>query len=283
VELVYRGSVNRWECDENDHLNVRFYVQRHWQSLSAGLHRAGIQIGDAELLTHLKRQHLRFIAESRIAAPMSGYMGVVAVDDNGIDVLTVLRHSFSDEPLGTCLHRIAGIDAQVNAELPDYGAPRGIADLDSAYAGIHLRDCADLGFKAIGMGLIQTEECTLDGLLLNHHYMGRLSDSMPHLWGMLFKEIAEPNPNEGGAVLEYRLRHHQPMRAGMPFVIQSGIAEVGAKVQRFVHLLFNADTGQVALSAEAVGVRMDLAARRAMTLEKTRLERMRALTIRPMK
>lgn len=139
------------------------------------------------------------------------------------------------------------------------------------------------GSKQSAWGLIQTDECTFDGMLKNHHYMGRLSDSMPHLWGMLFKEIAEPNPNEGGAVLEYRLRHHRPLRAGMPFVIQSGIAEVGAKVQRFVHLLFNADTGQVALSAEAVGVRMDLTARRAMTLDETRLAQMQKLRIKPLK
>lgn len=282
MELVYRGSVNRWECDENDHLNVRFYVQRHWQSLSAGLRRSGIQLDPGELLTRISRQHMRFLAESRIAAPMSGYMGIVASDDRGIDVVTALRHSFSDEPLGTCLHRVQGVQATINAELPVYAAPRGIDDSDSAYAAIQLADCEALGFKPIGMGVIQPDECTADGWLQNHHYMGRLSDSMPHLWGTLFREILEADPNEGGAVLEYRLRHHEPLRAGTAFAIQSGIAEVGAKVQRFVHLLFNADSGEVAMSGEAVGVRMDLTARRAMTLNETRRAQMQKLTLRPL-
>lgn len=35
MNLYFRGSVNRWECDENDHLNVRFFVEKHWQSLCA--------------------------------------------------------------------------------------------------------------------------------------------------------------------------------------------------------------------------------------------------------
>ena len=25
---TYRGVCNAWECDENGHMNVRFYVQR---------------------------------------------------------------------------------------------------------------------------------------------------------------------------------------------------------------------------------------------------------------
>ena len=33
MQLTYRGSVNRWECDENDHLNVRFCEQKLYQTL----------------------------------------------------------------------------------------------------------------------------------------------------------------------------------------------------------------------------------------------------------
>ena len=37
MQLTYRGSVNRWECDENDHLNVRFCEQKLYQTLLSGL------------------------------------------------------------------------------------------------------------------------------------------------------------------------------------------------------------------------------------------------------
>ena len=30
--LTYRGSVNRWECDENDHMNVRYCVEKLYET-----------------------------------------------------------------------------------------------------------------------------------------------------------------------------------------------------------------------------------------------------------
>ena len=35
MQLTYRGSVNRWECDENDHLNVRFADKSYIRPYSA--------------------------------------------------------------------------------------------------------------------------------------------------------------------------------------------------------------------------------------------------------
>ena len=81
--LSYRGSVNRWECDENDHLNVRFCEQKLWQTLAGGLLQSGLvqenQIDDLPL--RLTGQHLRFQQESRIATPISGYFSVISVAD----------------------------------------------------------------------------------------------------------------------------------------------------------------------------------------------------------
>ena len=75
MQLTYRGSVNRWECDENDHLNVRFCEQKLYQTLLSGL--LEHQCLSAEDLAHLpnliRRQHIRFQAESRLAAPLGGY------------------------------------------------------------------------------------------------------------------------------------------------------------------------------------------------------------------
>ena len=71
MQLTYRGSVNRWECDENDHLNVRFCEQKLYQTLLSGLLANDcIGVADvADLPRNVRRQHIRFQAESRIAAP----------------------------------------------------------------------------------------------------------------------------------------------------------------------------------------------------------------------
>ena len=110
--------------------------------------------------------------------------------------------------------------------------------------------------------------------------MGRLSDSMPHLWAMLRGPAEARAPLEGGAVLEYRLHYHARLRAGDGFAVHSGVAEVGAKVQQFVHLILD-DAGGLAATAQAAGVRMNLETRRAMTLEEAALASMRAEALAP--
>ena len=70
----YLGSVNRWECDENDHLNVRFYAQKINQSVATFLHET---LGPNTLT--ITRQHLRFVQEARIATPLRVDCGLVDV------------------------------------------------------------------------------------------------------------------------------------------------------------------------------------------------------------
>lgn len=288
MRLTYRGSVNNWECDENGHLNVRFYVEKHWQTLCGGLcgELGVLQLPCTpdELQQKVSVQHIRFLQESRLAAPLSGYVGVVFSGSGYIDVLTELRQSFTDEPVSACVHRIVGAIAEVTDELPQHARPRGLADVDLAHNSVALADVDSYGFKTIGMGLVSRDECIPDasgGFVRMHNYMGRISDSMPHLWGLLRAESGMLDETEGGAVLEYRLRYHQPLRPGQRFLVTSGVNAVSAKVQRFAHLLFNIESGSICVSAEAAGVRMDLLERRAKVLSEDMQNHMRSRLIRP--
>ncbi len=283
MQLGFRGSVNSWECDENDHLNVRFYVDKHWQTLCGALPALGVREPVTQASLH--SQHLRFLQESRLAAPLTGYAGVLANGGNA-RLLTELRHSFTDEVLSTCIHELTlEIVSEEISELPGHAAPRGVADADLEYGKLSLGHLADHGFHVIGRGVVQGLECEAAGpdrdVMAVHNYMGRISDSMPHLWGLLGARGGELDPGEGGAVLEYRLRYHSPLHAGDTFELHSGLAATGPKVQRFAHLMFNATRGVLALSAEAAGVRMDLVARKALTLSEARQAEMRERLLRP--
>ena len=125
-----------------------------------------------------------------------------------------------------------------------------------------------------------SEECTAAEQLRVHHYMGRVSDAMPHLWGR-FERDDEPGSEqsapteEGGAVLEYRMHYHQPLVCGDTFEIVSGVREVSPKVQQFAHLMYRAGDGRIAVSAQAAAVRMDLRRRRAVALPEDRLAALR--------
>ena len=88
---------------------------------------------------------------------------------------------------------------------------------------------------------------------------------MPNLWTHLAGD-ERVSEQEGGAVVEFRRQYHQPLKVNQPFVVASGLLDAKGKIQRFGHLLFNAETGVCCASAQAVAVRMDLQARKAVDL-----------------
>lgn len=283
MELVYRGSVNRWECDENDHMNVRFYVERHQQILQGGLLMKGaadparVQAMANSVHTH----HLRFLAESRLSAPLSGYFGQVRLADGTLRVCTELRHSRTGQVLCSCLHSLPDeIEVDVPATpVESWQGSRGLADKDSIYDSQPVDNVEDIGFKLIGAGVVQEQETSAVSELHVHHYMGRISDAMPHLWAHLRgDELDDGGGDEGGAVLEYRLRYHGLLRAGDHFRVFGGCASLQGKVQKFVHLLFDAE-GRLMVSAQTAGVRMNLTTRKAMTPDAATVARMQPLLL----
>ena len=266
MSLTLRTSVNRWECDENDHMNVRFFLQKHWEALSSG-----IEQGD--LVNRVRSHHIRFHREARIAAPISGYLNSVSTDSGERRLLTELRQSFTQETMSTCLHELQGIDEVEEVDMPSSAAPRGVQDETSEFADVQYMQLEQRGFALIGAGKIDAQECDSEGQLQPYRYMGRLSDSMPHLWGALH-EGGVLDDNEGGAVLEYRLEYFEGLRADDRYEIWSGLRDVGEKVQQFVHLVFNHEC-QLAMVAEAAGVRLDLVARKSKLLPQKVVEQMR--------
>ena len=280
----YSGSVNRWECDENDHMNVRFFLEKHTQCLQAALSRLGcLSTGQAEAVNVLvQAQHLRFVREARLAAPLVGMASTVELTDGRTAVLTELLDALSDDVLASCVHELAAVETlDAAVPMPAHAGSRGVPPVDTAYANLTDDVRTTAGFREIGRGVIQPHEVDSEARLALYGYMGRLSDSMPHLWALLRGPAETRAPLEGGAVLEYRLQYHERLRAGDGFAVHSGLAEVGTKVQQFVHLILRGD-GRLAATAQAVGVRMDLATRRAMTLDETALERMRAVALAPL-
>ena len=287
MQLTYRGSVNRWECDENDHLNVRFCEHKLYQTLLSGLLINGcIETTDVPLLpAKIQRQHIRFQAESRIAAPLGGYFGAVAGDE--FQALVELRNEVSGVVACSMLFTFA--DASIAAHLQEMAAdaiapddfshawPRGIQQNLNLHE-LTLEQALSLGFRTIGAGVIDADECSAQGQLLPHFCMGRISDSMPHLWGAVFPE-SQANEAEGGAVVEFRRTYDGILSVGEAFTIVSGIVAVGTKVQSFAHLIYNQRTGKCCVNAQAVALRMDLQARKAITMDSAALAALAAQKI----
>lgn len=284
--LSYRGSVNRWECDENDHLNVRFCEEKLWQTLVGGLLELDLisatEVDD--LPARITCQHLRFQQESRIATPISGFVSLLSTAvSKEFNVLAQLRHSVSGEPLCSALVAISGLahgEATVSEDEITHGLPRGI-DADSPYHVLNLGSALEKGFVVTGRGVIQPNECTNSGCLLPYNYMARTSDSMPNLWSHLAGDERVTDA-EGGAVVEFRRHYHQPLREHQTLVVVSGLLDAQGKIQRFGHLLFDARTQQCYASAQAVAVRMDLQARKAIALSEEDLASLLHKQVQPL-
>ncbi len=287
MQLTYRGSVNRWECDENDHLNVRFCEQKLYQTLLSGLleHHCLTREDIGRLPAMILRQHIRFQAESRIAAPLGGYFSAVASDE--FQVVVELRNEATgavacsmlcDMGTGDIAVRLKQLGSSLAPEDIAHAWPRGIT-ANVALHHLTPDQATELGFRTIGAGVLEGEECTDAGLLLPYHCMGRISDSMPHLWGTVFPE-SHANEEEGGAVVEFRRAYDGTLGSGDPFRVMSGIVEVGPRVQSFAHLIFNPQTQRCHVCAQAVALRMDLRARKAITMDEDALGKLRAQQIK---
>lgn len=280
---VYRGSVNRWECDENDHLNVRFFAQKIQQSLQFGLLELGIAnlANLAEICAGIKNQHMRFIAEARMAVPMTGYLGVVHATAESLLISTELRNSATDNVLANFLIEIAGDFSTYRGDtvtVPDYAGSRGINDAPFPYQDCTAEDLLGRGCAVIGKGVVQAEECDANGYLQHYQYVGRQSDSMPNLFSR-FETEQRGDGIVGGAVLEYRMNFFRQLKSGDRFQILSGVKSLQEKTQVFVHTLFNADTGELVTGSEALAISMDLVARRAIAIPEDKRARMSELLI----
>jgi acyl-CoA thioester hydrolase len=289
LEPFFWGSVNTWECDENDHLNVRFFAHKINQALQAwAADRAGDPALTARVLASITGQHIRFLREARAATPLRIECGQLARVGERLTVVAVMRHNGTDQPLAAFqtvidLHGwpAAWPDGPV-AEAPDYARPRGLdPQLPPPPASLAAAQAA--GFHIVGRGVIGSDECGPDGTLLPHVYIGRISDGMPNLWAFLNSPADQAAREEGamgGAALEYHLEIHEPLRQGDVYTHLSGVRALAAKTQTMAHVVINQRTGRCAASAAAVGVGMDLQTRKAVPIQPERRARLEKLLLR---
>lgn len=278
---VFTGSVNRWECDENDHLNVRFYGHKMYQTLQAGLLTLGGTVSN--LTGRIQSAHMRYVAEARIAAPMTGYFGVLSQSADQLQVVTTLRHTQTDQLMASYVFDLAVSPAGTVeiVPMPEGAGSRGLSMQRSSYASLDLATARDLGFMTIGQGVIQAEEVDADGRLQFYQHIGRVSDAIPNLWASLSGAAARGEGLLGGAVLEYRTDKLADLSLDEPYVIASGFRALAEKTKHLVHLMFSAETGGCVTASEAIAINMDLDARKAVAIPDNEREVMTRLLISP--
>ena len=294
---VYRGSVNAWECDENDHLNVRFYLGKTNQGLPFALEAIGLpqrSLSQLGARPRIRAHHVRFLREARPATPLTVLTGLSSSGREGLTLYSEVRHSLGDEVLATLLTGLDFVGADgaprpvtpspnaPRCAVPQHGSPRGIKPGGDPFRPRY-ESIAGMGFVEIGRGAIAPWECDPSGELEVFQYVGRMSDSVVNLLAhfQTEEEMARRSHGvEGGALVELRIAFHAPLRAGSLYTIHSGVAEVTRKTQHFVHLFFDETSRACVATAEGVAVAMDLRTRKSIELPEARRRKIEAGLLR---
>jgi acyl-CoA thioester hydrolase len=282
---VWRGGVNTWECDDNGHLNVRFYVARASEGLvglagALGMDGAFHAGADATLL--IKEQHIRFLREARPGAALHMLAGVVSIEGDEARVLQLLFHSLTGELAASFQTVISHVTSRegrafpwsartlaravdLTMAIPPRAAPRSVALAPVACAP-SLAEADRLGLVALASGAFGATDVDAFGRMRPELFIGRVSDGVPRLRAVL-GDLRAPPAHVGGAVVEYRLIHRDWPRAGDRFEIRSGLAGLAGDAQRIIHWMLDPVSGKAWGSAEAIAVRLDLRARRMIPLD----------------
>jgi acyl-CoA thioester hydrolase len=296
--VTHRGSVNAWECDENDHLNVRFFVAKANEGLPFVLSEMGHTPAALEAMgarARIRMQHMRFLREARKATPLTVAAGIVASAPLQLSVYSEIRHSLTGAVLATVLTDVEVISrrdgspcqlrappAALRCEVPPHGAPRGLP-ADGRLAPPEPGALAQAGFLEIARGRVRPTECDPDGELEPFQYVGRIADGVVNLMARFQTEeelSRRSHGIEGGALLELRIAHHAPLRAGGLFTVHSGLRAVRPKTIEVVHLVLDEETRSCAAACEGVAVSMDLRTRKAIEIPDLRRRRMEAGVIK---
>ncbi len=291
AHVIHRSNVNAWDCDENGHLNVRYYISKNAQGLTHLLADLGLppsRLAELELRPRLVVQHVRYHREARVAAPLVGTGQFAGVAGGRVRVYSELHNSMDDTLYTTFNSEIEFSDVNGNSvtpplerdcsaeAVPEYGAVRSLPA--TAKPGLSRAQALAAGYVETGRGTVMADECDRGGRLEAYQYAARIADGIPNLMSTLQTpaEFALRAEGElGGAVIESRAVYHAEVHAGERFVLLSGLRSFAAKTMHLSHLLFNLETGALAFSSEGIGVALDLRSRRAVPFAAERLALMR--------
>ena len=295
---VWSGGVNTWESDEMGHLNVRFWVAKAMEALAGFAGEIGMSDAftpHAEATLVVRETHIRFLREARPGAALYGQAGVIELGESHARILVVLHHQ-SGQPAATFQILVdhatardlrpfpwpARIRERLEAlviEVPTFAAARSV-DLSPVVSQAGLPRAQELGLMRIGLGVLSPQDCDVFGRMRPEIFIGRVSDGVGRLFGEKRPGPAtsegEPPPRIGGAVLEYRVLHHDWPRAGQGVEVRSGFAACDARTRRVIHWLVDPVSGRAWASAEAVVISFDLDARKVVDISDAALAEFQA-------
>ena len=262
---TYRGFINTWECDENNHLNVRFYFQRFEIAATHLFAISGITWDPDWVMS----RHVRYLKECH------GDQMLVGRSFRPSTIPDAVAHMLCDaetgdvvatalDTLGPSAEKALSLAKIPLAEPDKTVGPRGVKggqDTEERTGSI----LVDGGHIVIDRTVVTGAHVGADNRFHAYHMVGRVSDGVSHSWAHAGFTGQWLNANNCGRVaVEINLSIFERPLIGRPLHVVSGIRSVSRSVIGFRHILVDTLSDRVYAIANNVGVIMDLEKRKAV-------------------
>lgn len=261
---TYRGFVNTWQCDENDHLNVQFYFKNFAEAAEIFALRHKMERIPA---SRPKVRHVRYLRELRNASSITVKSALISDGEHQGHIIHLLENVsenvVSATALDTCEAPPAGLPTVKSEDLA-FALPRGIP---VGFLPEQPLDELITDSKAIttNYSIIQPAQCNINGEMLAQQYISHVSDCASHIWshiGVTTKFLDEHN--YGRVAMEMKLSVIEPVKVGAAIEIVSFCHGMSEKTFTMRHQMQDLETGKTYATVQVINLIMDLEKRKAV-------------------
>ena len=285
VDSLY-SYVNRWECDENDHMNVQFYAAKFEE---ANRHFFSICDIDPDKISTRIVRHIRYHREARDATILKISSGVCFETPYEFTIV----HQMNDYSYGTLL--ATALDGYtltsesrsgMQSKLKNFvitplevHLPRGF-DYTTTNMELSEQNLLDQGAFIVHQNTLMPRNCGPNNKADDHFIVGCFSDGAAHMWERTPLNRKWLDQNEYGRVaLEMKLCYRNPIKLGSSIKMISGLTKISAKTFSFRHHVFEAESHDLLVTGDIVAAILDLKGRQAVNLPEKSTEIMKNLQI----
>jgi acyl-CoA thioester hydrolase len=269
---TYRGTVPRWEVDDNDHFTVAYYMTRLTDASVTMQHALGT--GPAPTVDCF----IRYLKELRVGDLIHIETAVIAVDADGIVLGHKLFESAAGELCTTVEQRLApALEPSARRTLET----RRVA-WDGPAREVRPRPRSLDGFRDTSRDTVKPWEIDLTGQLSLSATVHRFSGANAHVLAAFGVTPAYMRESHRGlSTFEFQLGLRGEVQAGDPLVVRSALVHVGNSSVRFFHTMLDERSGTEIASLEQSGVHFDQDRRRPAPVPDELRARAQAMLVKP--
>lgn len=264
LALTHVAYTEQWECDVNNHLNVKFYFKRFDEALATW----GLLTGTRPTLTV---RHVRFHKELFADSGTHIHSGVLASGPHTGALVHILANAETGAVAATALDTLAeppeGFVASEEDAAP--AIPRGVAP--GPTPAVDAEALVEAGGASVtNIAVADPMRFAAGGAWRPHEFIAGFSDAGSHVWAHagLSTEYLKAN-NFGRVAVEMKLTVHAPVTPGTILRQISWVPDVAQKSFALSHQVSDMASGTVLARGEARALIIDLGARRVAPVPPT--------------